>query len=351
MQGAIRLSHLPGRIKNPTVMRLLFAVLMLTLSFGSAQAALNTESLPVGSAVTVSLDLTALRATKVGQAFENLAGMQGKHLELSRQLDEQLGIDTKKDLHSFVLSVYPGPDGKIAEKNASGIVLIRGNFLPARINAFGQAHNIPSKTVGKHVGWEASPFIEKLTGKKPGDKMAYVVAHSENLLIVAGAEFLERALDSADRKEQSAQFPSAVAAKFAAASNGWITLYADASKVKNRDEKIGVEEISLVLGENPTDLQLAIAAVFVSEEKAAQAIRQLRGFQSLAVIGLSRADGMPPDEKESMAMLAEMAQKIRIDGEGKQVTLDLDYPADKVAKAIFRVIEKNQRNPGSPSAK
>ncbi|MFZ9978965.1 MAG: hypothetical protein ACO3HN_03325 [Opitutales bacterium] len=332
-------------------MRLLFAVLMLTLSFGSAQAALNTESLPAGPVVVVGLDLTALRATKVGQALEKLASTKAKDLEASRRLDEQLGIDSKKDLHGLVLGIYPGPDGKVAEKTASGVVLIRGQFQPGRINAFGQTHNIPSQAVGRHLAWEASPFIEKLTGEKPEDKKAYVVAHSEDLLVIAGAEFLERALAAADRNEKSAHFPAPVAAKFAAASNGWLTLYADATKVKNKDKEVGVEELALVLGENPTDLQLAIAAVFVSAEKAAQASQQLKGLQLLAAMGLAKEDGKSPDEKESMAMLAEMAQSIRIGGEDKLVTLELDYPAEKLAKAISDAAEKAQRTKGTPAAR
>jgi hypothetical protein len=332
-------------------MRLVFAVLMLTLSFGSAQAALNTESLPAGPVAVVGLDLTALRATKVGQALEKLASTKGKDLEASRRLDEQLGIDSKKDLHGLVLGIYPGPDGKVAENKASGIILIRGKFQPARINAFGQTNNIPSQAVGKHLAWEASPFIEKLTGEKPEDKKAYVVAHSEDLLIIAGAEFLERAVASADRNEKSAHFPAPVAAKFAAASNGWLYLYADATKVKNKDEEAGVQELSLVLGENAVDLQLAIAAVFVSAEKAAQTSQKLKGLQVLAAMGLSSEADKSPDEKEDMAMLAEMTQKVRIGGEGKLVTLDLDYPAEKLAKAISNVTEKAQRTKGEPAAK
>ena len=332
-------------------MRLLFAALMLTLSFGSAQAALNTESLPAGSAVVFSLDLTTMRTTKVGQAVEKLASTKGKDLEISRRLSEQLGIDTKKDLHGLVAGIYPGPDGKVAENKASGIILIRGRFQPARINAFGQTHNIPSQSVGKHLAWEASPFIEKLTGEKPADKKAYVVAHSEDLLIIAGVEFLEQALASADRNEKSAHFPAPVAAKFAAASNGWLYLYADATKLKNKDEEVGIEELSLVLGENAVDLQLAVAAGFMSVEKAAKMRQRLRGLQAMASMGFASEAEKPSEEKENMAMLAEMTQKTRIGGEEKQATLELDYPAEKVAKAISRVHEKEQRASGTPAAK
>ena len=125
-------------------MRPLLALILL-LSVSSAHAELRTESLPAGAAGVVGMDLTAFRASKVGQAFEKFTSMKTKQLEASRKLSEQLGIDSMKDLHEIVIAVYPGDDGKVSEKDASGIVLIRGKFLPARINAFGQANALPSK--------------------------------------------------------------------------------------------------------------------------------------------------------------------------------------------------------------
>ena len=333
-------------------MRLL-AALLLALSFTTAQAALNTDGLPAGSVAIVGFDISAFRASKVGQALEKLASLKAKDLEASRKLSEQLGIDTKKDLQEIVVAIYPGPDGKVDEKNASGVVLIRGKFLPATIDSFGAKNGIVSKTVGKHQAWEASTFIEKLSGEKPKDKAkdAYVVAHSESLVVIAGAEFLERALVAADRKEKSAQIPAAVAARFAATQNGWLYLHADATKMKNTKEEAGVEDLSLVLGENATDLQLAIAVGFATAEKASKMRQQIKGLQAFALIGLSNDDGKSPEEKENMALLAELAQKIRIGGDGQQLTLDLDYPADKLAQAIAKVVAKAQKGAAAPAAK
>ena len=334
-------------------MRLLLAPLFLALSFVSAQAALNTDSLPAGSVAVVGLDIKTFRATKVGQALEKLADLKAKNLEASRKLRDQLGVDTENDLHELVVAIYPGPDGKVAEKNASGVVLVRGKFVPARVNAFGQSNKLPSKTIGKHQAWEAAAFIEKLSGEKPKDnaKDAYVVAHSESLLLIAGEEFLERALAAADRGEKSAQLPVKVSAKFAAAPQGWLYLYADATKMKNTKEDVGAEDLSLVLGENTTDLQLAIAASFVSAEKAATMRKQVAGLQAFALIGLSNDDGKSAEEKANMALLTELVQKIRIGGEGKQATLDLDYPADKAVQAITKAVTKAQKGAGAPAAK
>lgn len=336
----------------PAVMRLL-AALLLALSFGPAQAALNTDGLPAGAVGVVGFDLTAFRASKVGQAVEKLAGLKAKDLEASRKLNDQLGIDSKKDLRDLVVAVYPGPDGKVAEKDASAVVLIRGKFNPATIDDFGAKHGVAAKTVGKHRAWEAGPFVEKLTGEKPKDNAqgAYLVAHSENLVLVASEGFLERALAAADHAEKSPPMPAASAAKFAAAPQGWLYLYADATKMRNTKEEAGVEDLALVVGENAADLQLASAAGFVSAEKASAMRKQLKGLQAFAMIGLANDDEKSPEEKENMALLAELVQKIRIGGEGRQVTLDLDFPADKAVQAIAKAVEKSQKGAGVPAAK
>jgi len=324
-------------------MRRLLALILL-LSVSSAQAELNTESLPAGAAGIVGMDLKAFQASKVGQAFEKLGGVKANQLEATRKLSEQLGIDSKKDLHEIVIAVYPGADGKVSENDASGIVLIRGKFLPARINAFGQANNIPSKTAGKYQAWEAGAFIEKISGEKPKDnaKDAYIVAHSDNLVIIASTQFLERALASADRREKSALLPSNVAAQFAAARASWFTLYADATKMKDAKPEVGAESLSLVLGENATDLRLASAAGFVSADKASLMRKQLAGLQAMATIGLLNADGKSPEEKENLTLLSELVQKIRLGGEGKTATLELDFPIDKAVQALSKAIEKSQ---------
>lgn len=333
-------------------MRTLSALLLL-LCLSPAQAALNTESLPAGAVGIVGVDITAFRSSKVGQALEKLASMKGKDLEASRKLREQLGVDTKKDLRDLVVAIYPGADGKVSEKNASGVVLLRGRFLPTTIDAFGAKNGIPSKTVGKHKAWEAGAFIEKLSGEKPKDnaKGAYVVAHSENLVIVAGAEFLERALDAADRHEKADLLPASVTTKFAAAQQGWLYLYADATKMKNAKEELGAENLALVIGENTADLRLATSADFVTVDKASTIRKQLAGLQAFASIGLSDSDGKSASQKEDQALLMELVQKIRIGGDGKQVTLDLDFPADKAVQAISKAIDKAQNAPGAPAAK
>ena len=327
-----------------------FVTLLLLLAFGSAQAALNTESLPAGAVGIVGFDVTAFRATKVGQTIEKFAELKAKNLEASRKLNEKLGIDSAKDLTEVVIGIYPGVDGKVAEKNALGVVLLRGKFQPAAIDGFGTKNSLPSKTFGNRQAWEAGPFIEKLSGEKPKDKAqgAYLVAHSPGLIVIASEEFLGRALDAADRHEKTSLLPAGVARKFEAVQNGWLFLYADLTKMKNTKEEVGAENLALALGENVADLNLAAAADFVSPEKADATLKLLKGLQAAAMIGLMNDAGKSPEEKENMALLSELVQRVRVGGESRTITLDLDFPADKAVKAILKAIEKSQQAPAAP---
>ena len=97
-----------------------------------------------------------------------------------------------------------------------------------------------------------------------------------------------------------------------------------------------------MLGENTTDLQLAAAAFFVNADKAALMRKQLAGLQAMATIGLMNQQGKTPEEQENLALLAELLQKVRLGGEDQTVTLELDFPADKAAKALAKAIEKSQ---------
>ena len=322
-------------------MRLLLALILLA-SVSSARAALDTESLPAGAVGIVGMDVAAFRLSKLGQAFDHIAGVKARQLETSRKLSDRLGFDTKQDLREIVIGIYPGADGKVAEKNVSGVVLIRGKFLPARINDFAQDNKLAAKTVGRHQAWAAGPFIEKLSGEKPKDsaKDAYLVAHSDRLVIIAGSEFLEQALAAADRGEKATLLPAPVAAKFAAAQTGWFYLYADTTKMKGAKEEIGAETLSLVLGENGDDVRLSSSAAFVSDEKASSMRKQLAGLQAMATIGLLNTAGKSADEKDNLTLLGELVQKLRLGGEGKSATLDLDFPAEKVGRALAKAIEK-----------
>jgi len=321
-----------------------FAALLL-LAFATAQAELNTEGLPAGAVGIVGFDLVAFRATKVGQAVEKLADLKSKNLEAARKLNDKVGVDTAKDLRDLVVAIYPGPDGKVSETHAAGVVLIRGSFDPARLAAFAKANQLPGKTFGKHQAWEAGPFIEKITGEKPKkSEDAYLVAHSPELIVIAGADFLDRALEAADRKEKATQFPAVTAARFASAQNGWLYLYADATKMNNTKGDFGAQDFSLVLGENATDLQLAIAGGFVSAEKASAALRLLNGLQAGAAIGLMRDNGKTAEEKANQAMLADLLQKIRISGEDKTAKIDLDYPTDKAVQLIIKAVEQSKKD-------
>jgi hypothetical protein len=57
------------------------------------------------------------------------------------------------------------------------------------------------------------------------------------------------------------------------------------------------------------------------------------------------ADGKSPEEKENLTLLSELVQKIRLGGEGKTATLELDFPINKAVQALTKAMEKSQPKP------
>lgn len=335
-------------------MKRLTSILLLALALVPARGALNTDGLPAGAAVIVGFDLAAFTTTQLGQAVMKAGSIHSGNSVDAKAAKEKLGIDTQKDIRAVVLGVYPGADGKVSDKNAQAVILIRGKFDPAKINAAAKDARVPSTPAGKYQAWEASAFFNAIFGPRPkGDNSeAYLVVYSADLIAIASKDFLDRALTALEKNTKAELLPSEVRAKFDAAAKGWIFLYADATRAKLKDDSSGINELTVVLGESATDLQLSIAANFITTEKATSIRKQAKGLQAFAMIGLMNDDGKTPAEKEDLQTLSELIQKIRVGGEANRSTLDLDFSAEKSAKAIVHAIEKAQKEkPKAPAAK
>ena len=335
-------------------MKRLASILLLALALVPARGALNTDGLPAGAAVIAGFDLAAFYTTQLGQAVMKAGPINTGNSTDSKSAKDKLGIDTQKDIHAVVLGVYPGADGKLSEKNAQGVILVRGKFDPAKINAAAKAAKVPSTPAGKYQAWEARAFFDAIFGPRPkGDNgEAYLVVYSADLIAIASKDFLDRALTALEKNTKVELLPKEVRTKFNAAAKGWVFLYADATRAKMKDDSTGINELTLVLGENASDLQLSIAANFITAEKAASIRKQAKGLKAFAMIGLMSDDGKTPAEKEDLQTLSELIQKIRVGGEANRATLDLDFSAEKSAKAIVHAIEKAQKEkPKAPAAK
>ena len=334
-------------------MKRLTRILFLALALVPAHGALNTDGLPAGAVAIAGFDFATFTTTQLGQAVIKAGPINnGQNID-SKLAKDKLGIDIQKDIHAVVLGVYPGADGKVSDKNAQGVILIRGKFDPAKINAAAKDAKVPSTPAGKYQAWEARAFFDAIFGPRPKDDNgeAYLVVTSADLIAIASKDFLDRALTALEKNTKAELLPSEVRAKFAAA-NGWFFLYADATRAKMKDDTSGINDLTIVLGESATDLQLRIAANFITAEKATSIRKQVKGLQAFAMMGLMNDDDKTPAEKEDLQTLLEIIQKIRVGGEAKRSTLDLDFSAEKSAKAIGRAIEKAQKEkPKAPAAK
>lgn len=106
-------------------------------------------------------------------------------------------------------------------------------------------------------------------------------------------------------------------------------------KIKQAFGIDGIEDVSLVIDENTNDLQFAAAARFVEPEKVDTKLEQIKkGRQNLLTMLRSSPNDLDDELKHSLTMMSELLQNIRFGGEGSQVTVELNYPADNMANAI-----------------
>ena len=268
-------------------MKRLTRILFLALALVPAHGALNTDGLPAGAVAIAGFDFAAFTTTQLGQAVIKAGPINTGNSVDSKLAKDKLGIDIQKDIHAVVLGVYPGADGKVSDKNAQGVILIRGKFDPAKINAAAKDAKVPSTPAGKYQAWEARAFFDAIFGPRPKDDNgeAYLVVTSADLIAIASKDFLDRALTALEKNTKAELLPSEVRAKFAAA-NGWFFLYADATRAKMKDDTSGINDLTIVLGESATDLQLRIAANFITAEKATSIRKQVKGLQAFeALVG------------------------------------------------------------------
>lgn len=314
--------------------------LLVGLAISPVRAELNTEGLPAGAAGIIGLDLTLSRKTKLGHAIEKLVSAKAEAgMKFASKLNQELGIDIARDLSGVVFATYQIEDfidlenGSVidfSKESMPGIALIRGKFLPATIDAFGKNHGIASRKVGQRQAWEAAPFMAALLKVEADNdaKKAYILAYSEKLLVIAGPEFLERALASVDRRERSALLPASVKAKFETTPNAWLYLYADAEKLMHtgdvrlggagkQAEKFGLQDLVLTVDGNAHDHRLVASADFRSPAKAETFRENLAEF--LPAFTANPHNDVPQP-------FSDFLRSLRVGGEGKKVTLETTSP-------------------------
>jgi hypothetical protein len=331
-------------------MKAFCCALLTCLCLSSAQAALDPRGIPAESVGLIYVSNEVVDRTAFGQALDAAFKTDVAQNKVVRQLEEKLGIRLDEDLKDLHIGIFP-----VAATDPEGepdvVILVRGRFTPARIEAFARSNKVPATTAGKYLAWDAAKFFQALTGEAPDQtdkKPGVIIAYSSDILILASKDKADATLAALNGKAPSWKAPASLSTKDML-NNQWLFAYVDVLKgAKPADraevEESGIQNVTLAVGESTPDLQVRVTATFVDPDKAALTLLQVKALPTMIDGALTvAAAGKKPEEIAAMEKLQDLIHKIQITGAGSTISAQLNYPAKDAATALIEAAKKSKQ--------
>ncbi len=301
-----------------------------------AQAALPTSGLPNSNAPFVAhISFENAAKTSLGKIVLDEA-TKAQTQEKPAKLIERLGIRIT-DIRDLTLLGNP------TDNAASVVALIRGRFSKSKIEGFAASKNVPFKTVAGFKAWDANRLgaavaDEAAAPSTPGEAAIFIIVADDSTLLAATEDQLTIAAEAL--KANKPWNHAALSAGLGSVTQGWLAVNVDIQTMEAREaaanpqaasQPSGAKTAVIALGENASDVQLRVAAQFVSEQKATEQITQLKGLIGFAQLGLMPAAEDSPDDKQKKSDLLSLVQRLKIEQAGDKGTFSVDYPAAKLS--------------------
>lgn len=328
-------------------MKALCSGLLSCLGLLTAHAAMDPRGIPSDTVGLIYVSNEVVDRTVFGQALDAAFKADVTQSKVARQLEDKLGIRLDEDLKDLHVGIFP-----VAPTDPEGqpdvVLLLRGRFTPARIEAFARSNKVPATTAGKYLAWDATKFFEALTGEtaeQSDQKPGVLIAYSPDILILVSKNKADATLAALNGKAPSWQPPASLPAKDTL-NNQWIFAYADvlkAAKPADRAEieESGIQNFTLAVGESTPDLQVRITATFTDADKAALSLLQVKALPTMIDGALTvAAAGKKPEEVAAMEKFQDLIHKIEIKGAGSTISAQLNYPAKDAATALIEAAKK-----------
>jgi hypothetical protein len=324
-------------------MKSLLGLLLVCASCLVARAdnALNTQGLPEGAVGVIQLNVTNFNETKVGQAIKD-AIPDNQEAALLKQ---ELGIEPSTDIKELIFGVYPGPDGKVAQKDPFIAGLIRGNFQPKQIESFAQSNGLRPKAIGNCNGWDIAEIQKALgseTAKKAAANEGMLLTGPTNALGFASMSLVERTVEALGQTTGTVKIPAGSEAYLAKAQKPWAFMAFDGTKMEDVD-KAGIKTVTVVAGESPTHVQVGVYLQFKSKDLAADTANKIKGLQMMATLATSTSEeGKTAEQINQQHLVADLLQGIKVDSQDDLISINFEFPVDKAIQAIKAAIDKAQ---------
>ena len=315
---------------------------ILCLSFIQAKAAFNTEGLPEGAGAFFYYSHEKLSSSQLGKVLAQSVFLKTE--PNSSVLFKNGNPD--KDFREAVVGIYseksPGESAKPLV-----VALLKGQFNVAKMKSTYAESKIPEQKINGIPAWDVSDLSKEVSQEnkkfsevKRGEYL--LLGYSDNYLVLSPTSLASVTIETLQKKKKSAVLPANLAQVKTNSPNDWLIIrgdfnqfkqYPQIAKMINND---GILSAAFSIGEDPKNFSLKASSDFADADKAETSANQLRGFIALGMMTLPSTQKNPEDGETIKSLL----QKVKISQNTKTVEMQMEYPADKTAQMIAKVLNK-----------
>jgi hypothetical protein len=318
-------------------MKHLLFLAALTLGLASAQA-VDTKGIPAGGAgAFLYVSVRKLDQSKIGTALDKAFGDEVRANRALASLRDKLGFDLEKDLEEAVVGVAQNP----AKANPDLVVVLRGRFDVAKIEAYAKSVQAASRPVGKFTAWNAEDIGRALDAKsqaKTKGGVPFLIPVSADTLIITEEAQVEAAVDAFTGAKPSYQPSQVVAERLAAPTAPFLLVDVDVAGMKKAADTNGVAHALLTVGEVGPDLVVATDLTMINAGKATQFASQVKGMAGMLSIGLMDETNKSADQIAGQRILLELLQSLKSEAKGDHTIIALSYDAEKAALGVIKAV-------------
>lgn len=233
------------------------------------------------------------------------------------EFEQKTGLNIERDIDSVVAAFMPGPEGAADNPERSAVVLARGRFEAARLEALAVEHG---GTVEDYKGKRLLTHLER--GQADGGNMAVGFVEAD-LVALGGIEAVKRAIDAgADNRNVMSNNDVMRLVAELDNSNAWAVGRFDALARQARlpsDVQAQLPTVSWFSASGHVNGGVSgILKAEARDEASAQNLRDVvRGFLAMAKLQAGSRPGMQ-----------QMVESLQLSGEGKTVALSFAIPSE-----------------------
>lgn len=310
---------------------LVASYLGLPVSLLSSAAGPNElQYIPQDAAVVAYANVRKVMDSEFRQRFREMEPPSKERDEF----EQKTGLDIERDIDSVVAAFMPGPEGATDNPERSAVVLARGRFEAARLEALAVEHG---GTVQDYNGKRLLTHLEQ--GKAEDGAMAVGFVEAD-LVALGSIEAVKRAIDAGGPDKRNVMSNNDVMRLVTEldSSDAWAVGRFDALARQARlPSEVQAQLPTVSWFSAAGHVNGGLSGIFKAEtrdEASAQNLRDIvRGFLAMAKLQAGSRPGMQ-----------QMVDSLQLSGEGKTVALAFSIP-NEFFDALEAMAKQKQANP------